>query len=110
MEPKLFGILVGHKGVLPQPALSNSAIPYNLLPALNREGPLLRTKGEQMKRLLMFLALVIALLAYVPAQAQLAVRVGHMANITHPQALAGRANAAFDKVLAPSARVEWKAF
>jgi NitT/TauT family transport system substrate-binding protein len=38
------------------------------------------------------------------------VRVGHLPNITHPQALIGRANAAFEKALAPDARVEWKAF
>ena len=40
----------------------------------------------------------------------LVVRVGHFPNITHAQALVGRANGAFDQALAPQARVEWKAF
>jgi NitT/TauT family transport system substrate-binding protein len=45
------------------------------------------------------------------AQSQPAsVRVGHFPNITHSQALIGRANGWFDKALAPDARIDWKAF
>jgi len=38
------------------------------------------------------------------------VRVGHFPNITHSQALIGRANGWFEKALAPQASIEWKAF
>jgi sulfonate transport system substrate-binding protein len=39
-----------------------------------------------------------------------AIRAGHLANITQAQALLGEANGDFEKALAPSARVEWKIF
>jgi NitT/TauT family transport system substrate-binding protein len=38
------------------------------------------------------------------------IRAGHFPNITHSQALVGKANAAFEKALAPEARIEWKVF
>lgn len=38
------------------------------------------------------------------------VRAGHFPNITHSQALIGRAKGWFEKALAPEARVEWKTF
>ena len=38
------------------------------------------------------------------------VRAGHLPNITHAQALLGQANGAFEKELAPRARVEWRIF
>jgi hypothetical protein len=38
------------------------------------------------------------------------IRVGHFPNITHAQAVVGRANRWFDKALAPNVLVEWKAF
>jgi NitT/TauT family transport system substrate-binding protein len=38
------------------------------------------------------------------------VRAGHLPNITHAQALLGQANGAFEKALAPAAKVEWKIF
>jgi len=38
------------------------------------------------------------------------VRVGHLPNITHAQALLGQANGTFERALAPRARVQWKIF
>lgn len=38
------------------------------------------------------------------------IRVGHFPNITHAQAVVGRANNWFDKALAPDVLVEWKTF
>jgi sulfonate transport system substrate-binding protein len=37
-------------------------------------------------------------------------RVGYFPNITHAQALVGRANGQFDKALGADVRIEWKAF
>ena len=37
-------------------------------------------------------------------------RVGYFPNVTHAQALLGRANGQFEKTLGPGVRVEWKAF
>jgi sulfonate transport system substrate-binding protein len=38
------------------------------------------------------------------------VRVGYFANITHAQALVGRAGGQFEKALGPGVQIEWKAF
>ncbi len=38
------------------------------------------------------------------------IRVGHFPNITHSQALIGRATGRFENALAPQARVDWKIF
>jgi NitT/TauT family transport system substrate-binding protein len=47
----------------------------------------------------------------LPAQQKPAVlRVGYFPNVTHAQALVGRANGQFEKTLGPGVRVEWKAF
>jgi NitT/TauT family transport system substrate-binding protein len=43
-------------------------------------------------------------------QKPLVVRVGYFPNITHPQALVGRAGGQFDKALGPGVQIEWKAF
>jgi NitT/TauT family transport system substrate-binding protein len=44
------------------------------------------------------------------ATAQAVIRAGHFPNITHGQALLGRANGAFEKALGPQASVQWKTF
>jgi sulfonate transport system substrate-binding protein len=45
------------------------------------------------------------------AQSQaVTIRVGHLPNITQAQALLGEANGAFEKALAPGARIDWKVF
>jgi NitT/TauT family transport system substrate-binding protein len=38
------------------------------------------------------------------------IRVGYFPNITHPQALVGRANGQFEKALGAGIQIEWKAF
>jgi NitT/TauT family transport system substrate-binding protein len=42
--------------------------------------------------------------------APVVVRVGHFPNLTHSQALVGKANGWFDKAMAPEARIDWKVF
>lgn len=51
-------------------------------------------------------------LASWPARAQspLTLRVGAFPNITHAQAMVGKANGAFEKALGPSVKIEWKTF
>jgi NitT/TauT family transport system substrate-binding protein len=59
------------------------------------------------------LTIFFLLLAVVQAGAQNApvtVRAGYFPNVTHSQALAGRAQGRFEKALGPGARVEWKVF
>ena len=40
----------------------------------------------------------------------LVVRVGTFPNITHPQAMVGKANGWFERALSPEAKIEWKTF
>jgi sulfonate transport system substrate-binding protein len=68
-----------------------------------------------MKRFLTLLVLLCsavgpALGSGFAAGSKLVVRIGHFPNITHAQAVVGRANGAFDKALGPQVRVDWKAF
>ena len=58
------------------------------------------------------IALTGALLALLTltSQAQVTVRAGYFPNITHAQALVGRANGRFEQALGPGAKVEWKTF
>jgi NitT/TauT family transport system substrate-binding protein len=41
---------------------------------------------------------------------QVTVRVGAFPNITHPQAMVGKANGAFDKAMGSNVKIEWKSF
>jgi len=50
------------------------------------------------------------LLAVRDAHSQVTVRVGAFPNITHAQAMVGKANGAFDKAVGSNAKVEWKTF
>src|SRR5579863_4869496 len=43
-------------------------------------------------------------------QKPIVLRVGYFTNITHPQALVGRAGGQFEKAVGPGGRIEWKAF
>jgi NitT/TauT family transport system substrate-binding protein len=43
-------------------------------------------------------------------RASVAVRAGYFPNVTHTQALVGRAQGRFEKALGPGARIEWKVF
>ena len=64
------------------------------------------------------IAALVAAFALVPfasfavsaQQKLLVLRVGYFPNITHAQALVGRANGQFEKALGPDVRIEWKAF
>src|SRR5438105_14450555 len=46
----------------------------------------------------------------IPVCAQTLVRVGAFANITHSQAMAGKAKGWFEQALGHQTRVEWKTF
>jgi NitT/TauT family transport system substrate-binding protein len=52
------------------------------------------------------------LLASLPALAQTAVtiRVGAFPNITHAQAMVGKANGEFEKAMGPGVKIDWKTF
>jgi NitT/TauT family transport system substrate-binding protein len=55
----------------------------------------------------------ILLIAVAGAHAQqkpIVVRVGYFSNVTHAQALVGRAGGQFEKALGPGVQIEWKAF
>lgn len=72
-----------------------------------------RRGAHWMHKLIRTLLTVVSLLTTIRAQAAgdpVVVRAGHFPNITHSQALVGRANGWFEKALAPEARVEWKTF
>jgi NitT/TauT family transport system substrate-binding protein len=44
------------------------------------------------------------------AQGQTVIRVGAFPNITHPQAMVGKANGWFEKAMGPGVKIEWKSF
>src|SRR6202790_884194 len=54
--------------------------------------------------------LLITVSAIHAQQKPVVIRVGYFPNITHAQALVGRANGDFEKALGPDVRLEWKAF
>src|SRR5258707_14997688 len=53
---------------------------------------------------------LVAACALHAQQKQAVLRVGYFPNITHAQALVGRANGQFEKSLGAGVQVEWKAF
>jgi ABC-type nitrate/sulfonate/bicarbonate transport system substrate-binding protein len=62
-----------------------------------------------MKRYILELGFI-RLLVAVPSQGQTAVRVGAFPNITHAQAMVGKANGSFEKALGSAARIRWTSF
>ena len=66
----------------------------------------------RMNRVLARIAGPLCLMISLPAlpQAQTAVRVGAFPNITHAQAMIGKANGWFEKALGPGAKIDWKSF
>ena len=56
--------------------------------------------------LLTFAILSVAGLAF----AQTVIRVGAFPNITHPQAMIGKANGWFEKAMGPQVKIDWKTF
>lgn len=59
-------------------------------------------------RVLGFLGIIVGLSPSLSAQ--VTVRVGAFPNITHPQAMVGKANGWFNKALGANAKIEWKSF
>lgn len=55
-----------------------------------------------------FALVLISLTAF--SQGQTVIRVGAFPNITHPQAMVGKANGWFEKVLGPGVKIEWTSF
>jgi len=55
-------------------------------------------------------ALAVFLSALSFGQSVVTVRVGAFPNITHAQAMVGKANGAFEKAMGPNVRIEWKSF
>src|ERR1019366_1939042 len=45
-----------------------------------------------------------------PGFSQTVIRVGAFPNITHPQAMVGKANGWFEKAMGPNVKIEWKSF
>src|SRR3984957_3514090 len=54
--------------------------------------------------------LVIAVAGIRAQQKPIVVRIGYFPNVTHAQALVGRAGGQFEKALGPGVQIEWKAF
>jgi sulfonate transport system substrate-binding protein len=70
----------------------------------------MKAKFSSMKTLAVALLLAVAvLLPSAHAQRQV-IRVGYFPNISHPQALVGRAQGAFEKSFGPNVKVEWHQF
>jgi NitT/TauT family transport system substrate-binding protein len=46
----------------------------------------------------------------LPSFAQTVIRVGAFPNITHPQAMVGKANGYFEKAMGPNVKIDWKSF
>ena len=57
-----------------------------------------------------FVALLLAVSPISMINAQVEVRAGFFPNISHPQALVGKAQGTFERSLGPGFRVEWKQF
>src|SRR5450432_185937 len=64
----------------------------------------------KMNRNLTVLAGLVFLILSLPGVGQTVVRVGAFPNITHAQAMVGKANGWFEKALGPSAKIEWTSF
>jgi NitT/TauT family transport system substrate-binding protein len=65
------------------------------------------TGAKMNKRVLVAIFLLTLVL---PSFAQTVIRVGAFPNITHPQAMVGKANGYFDKAMGPNVKIEWKSF
>jgi NitT/TauT family transport system substrate-binding protein len=63
-----------------------------------------------LRKLLLLASLALLVASNFRSQAQAVVRVGAFPNITHPQAMIGKASGWFEKAMAPEAKVEWKSF
>lgn len=57
-----------------------------------------------------FLFLFLLLIASAGFGQQITMRVGAFPNITHPQAMIGKANGWFEKAMGPQVKIDWKSF
>lgn len=57
-----------------------------------------------------FFLVVILLLAATGLAQQITIRVGAFPNITHPQAMIGKANGWFSRAMGPQVKIDWKSF
>jgi NitT/TauT family transport system substrate-binding protein len=60
-----------------------------------------------------FAALAISVFLASPlamAQTTVTIRIGAFPNITHPQAMVGKANGEFEKAMGPGVKIDWKTF
>jgi len=62
------------------------------------------------RRFIFFIVALFFLIQALPSLGQTVVRVGAFPNITHAQAMVGKANGWFDKALGPSAKIQWTSF
>ena len=58
----------------------------------------------------LFLLVLILSLASLGSAQQVTIRVGAFPNITHPQAMIGKANGWFEKEMGPQVKIDWKTF
>jgi NitT/TauT family transport system substrate-binding protein len=63
-----------------------------------------------MNKRFIIVAGVFFLLLSLPGLGKTVVRVGAFPNITHAQAMVGKANGWFEKALGPSAKIQWTSF
>jgi NitT/TauT family transport system substrate-binding protein len=56
------------------------------------------------------LVLIFILAIAVQGLSQTVIRVGAFPNITHPQAMVGKANGYFERAMGPSVKIKWKSF
>jgi NitT/TauT family transport system substrate-binding protein len=68
------------------------------------------SNGLQLRSVLTILFLLVAAGRASAQSASVAVRAGYFPNVTHSQALVGRAQGRFEKALGSSAHIEWKVF
>jgi NitT/TauT family transport system substrate-binding protein len=61
-------------------------------------------------RLLVVLAFLLSAFVSGSAQTPVTIRVGAFPNITHPQAMVGKTNGAFEKAMGPNVKIDWKTF
>jgi NitT/TauT family transport system substrate-binding protein len=66
------------------------------------------SNGRVSSRLAIVLAILVG--AAAAGRAQTAIRVGAFPNITHAQAMVGKANGWFDKAMGPQVKVQWTSF
>jgi NitT/TauT family transport system substrate-binding protein len=62
-----------------------------------------------MKTRIFFFVLLLVIASAVSGQ-QTTIRVGAFPNITHPQAMIGKANGWFERAMGPQVKIEWKTF